>query len=108
MAKTDRPDGGTDLLERPATKPKTERPPLYKVLLLNDNVTPFNVVVEVLRRVFNMGPEKAFQVMMTAHEKGSCLCGVFTFEVAETKVMEGKAAGREYGTNLQFDLEPEE
>ena len=108
MAKTDRPDGVIDLLERTVTKPKTERPKLYKDLLFNDDYTPFEVVVIVLKRVFGMTEEKATQVMWAAHTKDVCVCGVFSRDVAETKVQEATRCGQEYGAALRFDLEPEE
>jgi len=67
-------------------KPKLRRPPLYKVLLLNDDFTPMDFVVEVLQRFFRMDRESATQVMLNVHTKGKGVCGVFTYEIAETKV----------------------
>lgn len=67
-------------------KPKLKKPPLYKVVLLNDDYTPMDFVVEVLETFFNMGREKATQVMLHVHTKGVGVCGVFTRDIAETKV----------------------
>jgi ATP-dependent Clp protease adaptor protein ClpS len=67
-------------------KPEVARPPLYKVLLLNDDFTPMDFVVEVLQVFFAMNREKATQVMLHVHTRGKGVCGVFTREVAETKV----------------------
>lgn len=68
------------------SKPEVARPPLYQVLLLNDDFTPMDFVVEVLRGFFSMDQEKAVQVMLHVHTRGRGVCGVFTREVAETKV----------------------
>ncbi len=74
----------TDVLTR--TKPKVKKPNLYRVLLLNDDFTPMEFVVEVLARFFSMNIEKATQVMLHVHQNGVGECGVYTYEVAETKV----------------------
>jgi ATP-dependent Clp protease adapter protein ClpS len=68
------------------TRTKTQRPPLYKVLLLNDDYTPMEFVVHVLERFFGMNHAQAFELMLTVHKKGVAVVGVFSFEVAETKV----------------------
>ncbi len=68
------------------TKPKTKRPPLYRVVLLNDDFTPMEFVVHVLERFFNRGREDATRIMLHVHRNGVGICGVFTYEVAETKV----------------------
>jgi ATP-dependent Clp protease adaptor protein ClpS len=67
-------------------KPKLKRPPLYKVILLNDDFTPMDFVVEVLKTFFGMNEEKATQVMLHVHTRGIGVCGVFSKDVAETKV----------------------
>lgn len=68
-----------------AEKPKLKRPPLYKVVLINDDYTPMDFVVDVLRSYFNMNAEKATQVMLKVHTEGKGVCGVFSKDVAETK-----------------------
>ncbi len=68
------------------SKPKTKRPPLYKVLLLNDDYTPMEFVVHVLERFFGMTHAQAFEIMLTVHKKGVAVVGVFSHEIAETKV----------------------
>ncbi|MEX2454205.1 MAG: ATP-dependent Clp protease adapter ClpS [Rhodospirillaceae bacterium] len=93
---------------RPKAEPKTERPRLYKVILVNDDFTPREFVVMVLKAVFRMTGEEAHQVMMTAHRKGSCVVAVFTRDVAETKAKEGTDLGRRAGHPLFFSTEPEQ
>ncbi len=90
------------------TKPKIERPPLYKVILLNDDYTPREFVVKVLEKIFHMGEGPAHSVMMTAHQKGSCVVAVYTRDVAETKATEATDLGQENGYPLTFTTEPEE
>ena len=75
--------GGATVLE---AKPKTKKPSMYKVLLLNDDYTPMEVVVDVLERFFNMNAQSATQVMLHVHQQGVGVRGVYTFEVAETKI----------------------
>ena len=89
-------------------EPKTERPRLYKVILLNDDYTPREFVVTVLKAVFRMSEDQAFKVMMTAHRRGACVVAVYTRDVAETKATEGTERGREKGYPLMFTTEPEE
>ena len=90
------------------TKPKTQRPPLYKVILLNDDFTPREFVVMVLKAVFRMGEEKAAAVMLTAHRRGACVIAVYTRDVAETKAKEATELGKSNGFPLYFTTEPEE
>ena len=94
----------------PRTKvlPKTQRPPLYKVILLNDDYTPREFVVQVLKAVFRMNESQANQVMMTAHRRGVCVIAVFARDVAETKAKEATELGRAKGYPLFFTTEPEE
>src|SRR5215213_3874153 len=95
---------------KPRTKvaTKTKRPPLYKVILLNDDYTPREFVVLVLKAVFRMGAERAYAVMMTAHRRGACVIAVYTRDVAETKAKEATELGRGKGYPLFFTTEPEE
>jgi ATP-dependent Clp protease adaptor protein ClpS len=90
------------------TKPKTARPPLYKVILLNDDYTPREFVVLVLKAVFRMNAEHAYRVMMTAHRRGACVIAVYTRDVAETKAKEGTELGKQKGYPLFFTTEPEQ
>lgn len=93
---------------RTKTRPKTERPKLHKVILVNDDYTPREFVVLVLAAVFRMGESEAYRVMMTAHQQGTCVVAVFTRDVAETKATEATDLGREAGYPLMFTTEPEE
>jgi len=99
-----------EIVTKPRVKirTKTERPRLYKVLLLNDDYTPREFVVVVLKKVFRMSEDQAYPVMMTAHRRGSCVVAVYTRDVAETKATEGTDLGREAGFPLMFSTEPEE
>jgi ATP-dependent Clp protease adaptor protein ClpS len=89
-------------------KPKTARPPLYKVILLNDDYTPREFVVMVLKAVFRMNAEQAYNVMMTAHRRGVCVIAVYARDIAETKAKEATELGKEKGYPLFFTTEPEE
>ena len=94
---------------RPKTKTRTttQRPPLWKVILLNDDYTPREFVVQVLKAVFRMNESHAYQVMMTAHRKGACVIAVYTRDVAETKAKEATELGRANGFPLYFTTEKE-
>lgn len=94
----------------PRTKlsPKTERPKLHKVILINDDYTPREFVVTVLKGEFHMSEDQAHRVMITAHRRGVCVVAVFTKDVAETKATRASEAGRAKGYPLQFTTEPEE
>ncbi len=92
--------GNTDDLVVEEARPKVKRPPLYKVILLNDDYTPMEFVVQVLETFFGMGREKATQIMLHVHTRGKGVCGVFTREVAETKV----AQVNEYSRRHQHPL----
>jgi ATP-dependent Clp protease adaptor protein ClpS len=98
----------TVLTPRTRTKPKTERPKLWKVILLNDDYTPREFVVTVLKAVFRMGEETAYAVMLTAHRRGACVIAVFTKDVADTKAKEATELGKAKGYPLFFTTEPEE
>jgi ATP-dependent Clp protease adaptor protein ClpS len=93
---------------RTRLKPKTERPKLWKVILLNDDFTPREFVVQVLKAVFRMTADEAYKVMMTAHRKGACVIAVFTKDVADTKAKEATELGKAAGYPLYFTTEPEE
>ena len=93
---------------RTRTKPQTKRPPLYKVILLNDDFTPREFVIQVLKAVFRMNAEHAYHVMMTAHRRGACVIAVYTRDVAETKAKEATELGKGKGYPLFFTTEPEE
>ncbi len=95
----------TDLLEK--TRPKVEKPRLYKVLLLNDDYTPMDFVVHVLQRFFNKGREEATRIMLTVHYKGVGVCGVYPREVAETKVNQVLEFARRHEHPLQCIMERE-
>ena len=100
----------SDIDVKPDTiaKPKIEQPRLYKVILLNDDYTPREFVVTVLKAVFRMGGETASRVMLTAHQKGACVIAVYTRDVAETKAKEATELGKAKGYPLFFTTEPEE
>jgi ATP-dependent Clp protease adaptor protein ClpS len=98
-------DKDTGVLTR--TKPKAKKPSLYKVLLLNDDYTPQQFVVHVLETVFNKSGEDAYRIMLHVHQKGVGVCGVYTFEVAETKVTQTMDMARENGHPLQCTMEKE-
>lgn len=89
-------------------EPKTKRPPLHKVILLNDDYTPREFVVIVLKAVFRTSEDEAYGIMLTAHRQGACVVAVFTREIAETKATEATDLGRQAGHPLTFTTEPEE
>src|ERR1700748_2599363 len=93
---------------RTKVRPKTERPRLHKVILVNDDFTPREFVVTVLKAEFRMTEDQAHKVMMTAHQRGVCVVAVFTKDVAETKATRATDAGRAKGYPLLFTTEPEE
>jgi len=93
---------------RAKVKAKVERPPLWKVILLNDDFTPREFVVQVLKAVFRMNEDQAYRVMMTAHQKGACVIAVYTRDVADTKAKEATELGKQKGYPLYFTTEKEE
>jgi ATP-dependent Clp protease adaptor protein ClpS len=97
-----------DLKPRAATKPKVERPKLYKVILINDDFTPREFVVRVLKAEFRLSEDQAHRVMITAHRRGVCVVAVFTKDVAETKAARATDAGKAQGYPLMFTTEPEQ
>lgn len=89
------------------TKPEAKKPSLYKVFLLNDDYTPMEFVVQILETLFNKSREDATRIMLHVHKRGAGLCGVFTFEIAETKVMQVMQAARHAQHPLQCTMEKE-
>lgn len=87
-------------------KPKLKRPPLYRVVLLNDDYTPMEFVVEVLEHFFSMTREKATQVMLAVHTQGKGVCGIYPRDIAETKAEQVNQAARDNGHPLLCEVEP--
>lgn len=100
----------SDLKARPKieTRPETKRPRLHKVILVNDDFTPREFVVTVLKAEFGMSEDQAYRIMITAHRRGVCVVAVYTRDVAETKATRATEAGRRAGYPLLFTTEPEE
>jgi len=98
-------EGKTGLVTK--TRPKTRKPNLYKVLLLNDDYTPMEFVILILEKFFNKRHEEASQIMMHVHQRGVGVCGVYTFEVAETKVTQVMDFARQHDHPLQCTMEKE-
>lgn len=95
----------TGLLLKP--RPKTKKPSMYKVLLLNDDYTPMELVVHILERFFNKSRQEATDIMLHVHRRGVGICGVFTYEVAETKVAQVMDFARANEQPLQCTMEKE-
>ena len=100
---SDQYDG--DLAVAPV-KPKLKRPPLYRVILLNDDYTPMEFVVQVLEQFFGMNREQATQVMLAVHTKGKGVCGIYPQDIAETKASQVNESARESGHPLLCEVEP--
>lgn len=98
-------DFENDLLTK--TRPKTARPPLYKVMLLNDDYTPMEFVITVLERFFGLSHAASFEIMLTVHKKGLAVVGVFTHEIAETKVTQVMDYAQQHQHPLQCTMEKE-
>ncbi len=101
----DSPGGGTGTGVVTATKPKTKKPSMYKVLLLNDDYTPMEFVVHVLERFFNKSQEEATKIMLHVHQRGVGICGIYPYEVAESKVTQVVDFARKHQHPLQCTLE---
>jgi ATP-dependent Clp protease adaptor protein ClpS len=99
-----RPDDGRGLALEEA-KPKLKKPPLFRVLLMNDDYTPMEFVVEVLELIFGMDRPKATRIMLEVHTKGKGVCGVFTYEIAETKVAQVTSYSQQHQHPLLCTLE---
>jgi ATP-dependent Clp protease adaptor protein ClpS len=110
-ARIDMSDNGRRGEEGPGTgvvvkaKPKTKKPSMYKVLMLNDDYTPMEFVVHILERFFNKNRQEATRIMMHVHRRGVGICGVYTYEVAETKVTQVMDFARQHQHPLQCTLE---
>jgi len=104
MSKKTHLDSDDDLAVQEA-RPQLKRPPLYKVLLLNDDYTPMEFVVQILESFFGMGREKATQIMLEVHTRGAGVCGVFSRDVAETKVAQVNDYSRENQHPLKCTME---
>lgn len=102
--KTDNDNGGQSqvILE---TRPRTKKPSMYKVIMLNDDYTPMEFVVYVLERFFGKSREDATRIMLSVHQNGVGVCGVFTYEVAETKVAQVIETSRRHQHPLQCTME---
>jgi ATP-dependent Clp protease adaptor protein ClpS len=98
------PDSGHGLVVEPEA-PKLKRPPLYQVVLLNDDYTPMEFVVDVLQRIFGMDRPKATRIMLEVHTKGKGVCGVYTFEIAETKEAQVSSYARQHQHPLLCTME---
>ncbi|SNT71680.1 ATP-dependent Clp protease adaptor protein ClpS [Paracoccus seriniphilus] len=105
MTDSDKPDDQFELAVKPRAKPK--RPPMYKVLMLNDDFTPMEFVVHVLERLFGMSHAQAIEIMLTVHRKGVAVVGVFSHEIAETKVAQVMELARRQQHPLQCTMEKE-
>ena len=100
-------DSGTVTERRTKTRAKTAKPPLYKVILLNDDYTPMEFVVEVLKAVFHKAHAEATRIMLHVHQNGMGVAGVYTFEVAETKVRTVEELARQAEYPLKCTMEKE-
>ncbi len=96
-------DDETLLLQR--TKPKLEKPPLFKVILINDDYTPMEFVVHVLESIFGHDRENATRIMLNVHKQGKGVCGIYTKDIAETKVAQVNSYSRQNKHPLLCDLE---
>jgi ATP-dependent Clp protease adaptor protein ClpS len=96
------------LVPKTKIKPKVEKPKLYKVILFNDDYTPREFVIMILQAVFRTGESAGYHIMITAHQKGSCVIAVYTKDVAETKVAEAMDHAKDAGFPLMLTAEPEE
>jgi ATP-dependent Clp protease adaptor protein ClpS len=103
----ERPDDDQGVGVKLKTRTRTQRPPLYKVLILNDDYTPMEFVVHVLERFFGMSHAQAFELMLTVHKKGIAVVGVYSYEVAETKVAQVMDFAQRHQHPLQCTMEKE-
>lgn len=99
--------GGNDIGLATKARPKTKKPSMYKVVMLNDDYTPMEFVVMILQEVFRKTQDEATQVMLNVHKRGVGVCGVYTYEIAETKVVQVMDIARKNQHPLQLQLEKE-
>ncbi len=104
IPRNDRTPGGSVATK---TRPKTKKPSMYKVVLLNDDYTPMEFVIMLLERIFHQGHEEATRIMLHVHQRGVGVCGVFPFDVAETKVTQVIDLARRHEHPLQCTMERE-
>ncbi len=97
--------GQDDSLALQEAKPKLKRPPLYKVVLINDDYTPMDFVVNILEIIFSKDRETATRIMLEVHTKGKGICGIFTYEIAETKVSQVNSYSQESKHPLLCSME---
>lgn len=107
MSKDDEDKKDIDGNIKLATKPKTKTPPLYRVLMMNDDYTPMEFVIEVLEKFFQKNREEATQIMLHVHQRGVGVCGIYAYDLAETKAMQVMNYARKYEHPLQVQLEKE-
>ena len=107
MSKDDEDKKDIDGNIKLATKPKTKTPPLYRVLMMNDDYTPMEFVIEVLEKFFQKNREEATQIMLHVHQRGVGICGIYAYDLAETKAMQVMNYARKYEHPLQVQLEKE-
>ncbi|HXE81205.1 MAG TPA: ATP-dependent Clp protease adapter ClpS [Vicinamibacterales bacterium] len=100
-----RPDTGSEVVER--TRTRTRQPPMWKVVLLNDDYTPMEFVVYLLESVFDKAPAEAYRIMMLVHTQGRGLCGVYPYEIAETRAAKTEELARAAGYPLKAIIEEE-
>ncbi len=100
-------DDDVQIIDKPLPAVKNKRPSLYKVLLLNDDYTPMEFVIHILERYFHKNQEEATSIMLSVHHEGVGICGVYTYEVAETKVMQVIDQARQHQHPLQCVMERE-
>jgi len=107
MSKDDEDKKDIDGNIKLATKPKTKTPPLYRVLMMNDDYTPMEFVIEVLEKFFQKNREEATQIMLHVHQRGVGVCCIYAYDLAETKAMQVMNYARKYEHPLQVQLEKE-
>jgi len=107
MSDDERTGDDSDVGVATKTRSQTKRPPMYKVLILNDDYTPMEFVVHVLERFFGLNHAQAFELMLTVHKKGVAVVGVFSFEIAETKVAQVMDFAQRHQHPLQCTMEKE-